>query len=323
MTKKIICFVGALALLLLFLGCQMRTTYDQNAAQPGVRNIQSPTPGIPLYFEYKHLPYLGVELRDLPKTQEHSLEQLAIGELIAGPRGNELQRLIPPHTTATTQAIGSTLFVTLSSAFLETLPGESRSWSGNESERKKVLGRRRSAVYSIVNTVTEIGNFSGVQILIADAKSPEGYRPSEYDMGLCEVNDAKVMDVLVRNSALILMPDVLTQQVLRSLQEKQWETVYKNTSQTGSRNLTPVTMHEFEANAKKAELTLEHFKVVPGSLTFTGNTAAIVLVDYSLRGADSHVSSYANVPFRLILVGNLWKAEFDSVQNIIEKGSPL
>ena len=317
--KKIATLFLIVLLGIFWSACQ-KATYDEQAVQPGVRNIQSPSPGIPLYFKDKYLPYLGVELRDLSETQEQSLEQLAVNELIVGPKGNELQRLIPESTTASVNAVGNTLFVTLSQEFLDTLPGEARNWVGSETERSKVQKRRCMAVYAIVNTITEIGNYSRVQILISDSKTPEGYRPSQYDMGLSAENDGRVTDVLVRNPGAILTPETLTRELLRAIQEKQWETVYNNVSQTSSQSLTPVTVYEFESTAKEAELTLENFSLSPQSLTFTGGTAAIILVHYTIRDAENQVNEFTDIPLRLVLVNHIWKVELDSIQNIILGG---
>lgn len=316
---------SALLVLLCCIGlsaCGVRTTKDPQAIQPAVKNIKASTMGIPLYFGYKYQPYLGVELRDLSENYDKSVEQLAINELIAGPgEGSELERLIPEGTTAAVSNVGDTLFVTLSQAFFDTVPGEDQDWQKHPSWRTEVYQRRKMAVYSIVNTITEIGNYNRVQILIQDADNPSGYRPKMAELGMAAEDDSRFLDTIARNPESVLNPKNTITGCLSLFQEKQWEQLFNCTSQVNSQNITPVNVYEFTDSAKDSTIILESYTVSDSPVTFTGNGTAMVNISYVTRDKNNHIIEHTQIPMKLVLVNNIWKVEYDSIQKIFHEGS--
>lgn len=310
-----------LALAIIITGCNIRTQKDDNAVQPGIKNIQAPTTGLPLYFKYKHLPFLSVELRDVTESYDNSIEQLAVNELITGPKNEELERLIPENTIAKVTGTEDTAFVLLSKEFLEIVPGENKNWSRNEQDRAQVKSRRKMAIYSIVNTITELGNYSRVQILISDENNPEGYRPSLYEMGLSDEDNGRFMDILSRDSNLVLSPRSLTTQIFSAIQEKQWDLIFNNITQINSQNPTPITIYEFQNTAQDSGIVMESFTVKKDSTSFTGNSSAIIMVNYTVRNKNNYVREFTNIPIKLTMVNNVWKIEYESIKKILDKGN--
>lgn len=312
MKKRIAFIILAAFMIFAVSGCK-RNTQDE-VVQPINRNIKTPTLGIPLYFGYKNQPYLCAELREVEQGYEASIEQIAINELIKGPTNvTDLYALIPSGTTAKVSGVSDTLFVTLSSEFFDTMSGESNSAATGQSS---ILDRRKLAVYSIVNTITEIGNYSRVQILISDRQNPSGYRPKMYDVGFATTDDGKFLDTLPRTPNAVLTPQNAVGNVFSLIQEKQWENVYKCLYQTGN-NQAAVSAYDFEMAASRSSIIIENFSI-NDSVTYNSNNIAIINVNYTIR-SNSVSTEYTQVPIKLALMDNIWRIDYDSIIKILEK----
>lgn len=318
MKKRILAFFLALFVIFTFTGCHPST--DENVIQPINKNIKTPILGIPLYFGYKNQPYLCAELREIQQSYNSSIEQLAINELIKGPSGSsELYPLIPSNTTVSVSGVSDTLFVTLSSNFLDTMSGENKNYTADPADLAEVLGRRKLAVYSIVNTVTEIGNYSRVQILIADKKTPEGYRPKMYDVGFASSDDGKFLDTLPRSPQFVLTPQNTVSGIISLIQEKQWADVYQCLYQGEDSGQATVSAYDFGVYAGNTNIIIEDFSI-NNNVTYNSNGIAIVNVNFTVRN-NTGSTEYTQVPIRLVLAENIWKMEYSSVTKILEKVS--
>lgn len=316
MKKRVFAFFLALSMLFAFAGCNR--TSDSDVIQPIHKNIKTPTMGIPLYFGYKNQQYLCAELREIPQSYDVSIEQLAINELVKGPSNiSELYPLIPTDTTVSVSGVSDTLFVTLSSDFMDTMSGENKNYTSNPEDLAEVLRRRKLAVYSIVNTVTEIGNYSRVQILISDRKTPEGNRPKMYDVGFASSDDNKFLDTLPRSPEVILTPQSAVSGVFAYIQEKQWDSVYKCMYQGEASASPSVSSYDFTAYAERTNIVIESFSV-NNNVTYNDNGIAIVNVNFIIRN-NSGSTEYTQIPVKLMLTDNIWKVEYASVIKILEK----
>lgn len=317
MKKRILCVFMAAFMLFAFAGCKNNQNQTE-VIQPTNRNIKTPTMGIPLYFGYKNQPYLCAELREIPTSYEASMEQLAISELIKGPANSaDLYPLIPSGTTATVSGVSDTLFITLSSEFLDTMPGENK--NNSSAGQTSILDRRRLAVYSIVNTVTEIGGYSRVQILISDRQNPSGYRPKMYDVGFVPADNGKFLDTLPRSPEMILTPQNAASNLFSLMQEKQWESVFKCLDQSTSQAQAPMSAFDFESAAAKSNIIIESFSINQ-NVTYNQNGIALVNVNYTIRG-NSASTEYTQVPIKLILTDNIWHIDVAAIMKILEKSS--
>lgn len=317
MNKKNFALLVVFILIFSISGCTKQS--DENVIQPESKSISTPTLGIPLYFGYKNQDLLCAELREIPQSYESSIEQLAINELIKGPAGvTDLYPLIPADTSVRVSGVSDTLFVTLSSEFLDTMPGENKNFAKSETDLAAVMGRRRLAVYSIVNTVTEIGNYSRVQILISDKGTPSGYRPTMYDVGFSTNNNGKFLDTLPRSPEVVLTPQSAVSGIISLIQEKQWEDVYKCLYHDSTAG-TAVSAYDFESGASKVNLVIENFSV-NNNVTYNSNGVAIVNINFTIRTANGS-TEYTQVPIRVFLVNNIWKADYSSVYKIFTKVS--
>ncbi|MBQ5850407.1 MAG: GerMN domain-containing protein [Lachnospiraceae bacterium] len=217
----------------------------------------------------------------------------------------------------TVSVFSDTLFVTLSNEFLNTMSRENKNYTSNETDLATVMSRRRLAIYSIVNTVTEIGNYSRVQILISDRNNPSGYRPTMYNVGFSTSDDGKFLDTLPRSPEVVLTPQNAVSKVLSLMQEKQWEEVYKCLYQGESSANATISAYDFNTQASKSNLLIENFSV-KNQVTYNSNGVAVANVNFTVR-TGSGSTEYTQVPIRVVLYNNIWKVEYSSISKIFKK----
>ncbi|HSK69654.1 MAG TPA: GerMN domain-containing protein [Candidatus Limnocylindria bacterium] len=118
-----------------------------------------------LYFRYADSPWLAAESRRLTVPHTQTAEEAIVRALIGGPSSPPpyLSRLIPRGTEVlSVQENAGLLFVTLSGAFLDPLPGEPQSGAGDGGAAL----RRRLMTSSLANALTQSGRYHSVQVLV-------------------------------------------------------------------------------------------------------------------------------------------------------------
>ena len=166
-----------------------------------------------LYYRYMAEDLLAAVEQEFTVTAEKTLEEMAIQALIDGPKDTqyEYNALISSETEiVSVKEQSGYLSVTLSSEFLDEMvqdiDGEAT--------------RRRLAVQAIVNTVTGIGNYSRVLILVDETGSGNGERLTYAEAGWEEYGD-RTIEPMARDTSVILTPENALEIVLRSLVEKE------------------------------------------------------------------------------------------------------
>jgi len=119
-----------------------------------------------LYFRYIDSMWLGQEQRsvDVPRTE--SPEKALVQALLDGPSAQSpyFRPLFPPGTQVlSVLEDAGFLFVTFNERLMDSLPGEEDTAGTGSGEG---LLRRRLAMASLVNTLTESGQYRSVQVLI-------------------------------------------------------------------------------------------------------------------------------------------------------------
>ncbi len=111
-----------------------------------------------LYFADKTSRKLKKEIRRINITDSQSIEQYILNGLIEGPKSKELESVLSPDTSIiSAQTTDGTCFVNFSAAFV----------SKNSGSKEKEM----NAVYSVVNSLTELDSVKNVQFLIDGKKS--------------------------------------------------------------------------------------------------------------------------------------------------------
>ncbi len=116
---------------------------------------------VKIYFPDKNADYLVAEEREIEVQASLSIERLIISELASGPKSEGLARCLPSDTKViSAETKDGVCFVNLSGNFQE------NAQSGSSSAMM--------AVYSIVNSLTELDTINSVQILI-DGKTGQEF----------------------------------------------------------------------------------------------------------------------------------------------------
>jgi len=129
--------------------------------------VSGETMTVTLYFSDSQAMYVAGEKRDIEVPGGTSPEEMVIGELIAGPRHEDLWNAIPDGTRLLSVTTKDGLCtVNFSKEFVDNSPG------GTASERM--------AIFSVVNTLTELKGLDKVQFLI-EGKKREFYTHMTFD----------------------------------------------------------------------------------------------------------------------------------------------
>lgn len=121
---------------------------------------QAPKTTLVLYFSDEYAEYLVPERRNIEIAGGDTIEKAVVTELIKGPTEGGYMRTIPPDTKLLSiETKNGVCFVNLSKEFVDKHTG------GSTGERL--------TIYSIVNSLTELGTIEKVQFLIEGEKREE------------------------------------------------------------------------------------------------------------------------------------------------------
>ncbi len=121
---------------------------------------QAPKTTLVLYFSDENAEYLVAERRNIEIASGDTIEKTVVSELIKGPTEGGHAKTIPQETKLLSiETKNNVCFVNLSKEFVDKHPG------GSTGERL--------TIYSIVNSLTELGTIDKVQFLIEGEKREE------------------------------------------------------------------------------------------------------------------------------------------------------
>lgn len=201
---------------------------------------------VTLYFKHKYFDYLVPETRKVVHEKQ-TYEQLVVEELIKGPAAHDRVSIMPPEVKVLdVSQKGETVFVNLSEEFnnpidLTELYGKA---DIPEDRIAKVQAEmKRLAIYSIVNTLTELDGVNQVKILVnnrAISYQDLGQELAEL-MNIGEQNSSAALVALHRDKDYILSPADSVRLVFEGLVgEPKWDQVYSLlASETMSRKDLP------------------------------------------------------------------------------------
>lgn len=271
-----------------------------------------------LYYKYNDNSlggnFLVSELRQIDVNSNESLEKAIVKQLIAGPQNKSATYAINPDTT-----VGSVTknkdcyFVTLSSEFLEPISGlETQSSIQNNKENIKM------AVYSIVNSLTELGICSRVQILIDVDNTGNGQRLNRQEFGF-DVGDSldQPLEPLMRDGSMILTPDNCLTQVLDMI-------IAGNTSQaeryikydTSEGNVF-YNEDDFFSLLSGNDRSLSTYKVLYETISMDCTTA-VVVINVTLKYGNGTEVERTVIPVKMVKENDEWKISYSSLVMIYE-----
>lgn len=316
--KKILCALMA-ALMLIMAGCSKQyyggitqredgdlDGYIKDILPESEDNAYGGKIDATLYFRYLTEPMMtGVE-QTFTVTAEKTLEEMVVQALIDGPQDNQYEygSLINPDTKLVgVKDQSGYLSITLSSEFLDSV----------DQDIESDAQRRRMAVQSIVNSITAIGNYSRVLLLIDQNNTGNGERLTYAEAGWDEYGE-RTIEPLQRDTAVILTPESVLDIVMQTIIEKDHDRLEYYLADRDYDGTACPSRAEF-AEILNAKASIVSFSRT-GSATISGDGEfAVVLVDITYVDSSGQPTELKALPVRMIK-GDVWKASFQSLDTM-------
>ena len=318
MKKAIVAILLALVIVLLAPALTQRLSEWREAAQESAPTAQqealftqrtqsaSDELEVTLYYRYGETAVLGMERHTLDLRREETVARSIVEQLVAGPDGahGRLGGVFPRDTqvlSVTTE--GSTVFVTLSEAFLGRPDGAPEDWEDLADWQAEATLRRWLAVQSLVCSLTEGGRYQRVQLYVArsDDDVPERIPLCWFDQSVTD--SAVVLAACSRDDQVILTPQRAMQMILDGWQQRDVAAVYALLCADEDGQM--LTLSAFEANLREADVSLLTAEISGGTIDATGRTATIVL-DGAIRSSASGEARIIRESVPLILTEDNW-----------------
>ncbi len=273
-----------------------------------------------LYYRYKQEGLLAATTARLRPTPSISIEQAIVERLIQGPGEGryDLTASIHPQTRVlSVRENNGYLSITLSEEFLM-VPGTTGAWEMPEGTYvDQTLINRQMAVYSIVNSITELGVHSQVMIQVAENTSGSSARIKRQQAGFSSSREQPI-NPLTRDTSLIYTAERSLRYALDALVGRDWETLSAY-----------IAVRDVDGEAAPTrELLPEQF----GSLALIGyslheertqtpdGTQTTICVDCTFRETTSSTTrtvAYESVPLRLVRDTDIWRVAYPSLRALI------
>lgn len=266
---------------------------------------------VSLYFRMRGEDMLARETRQVLFPLDSTVEATLITKLIEGPGPNllELTGLFNPGTKVTTSGEGSLLTVVLTPEFLAKPVDAPDNWQKEPAWRAEVLTRRRLALLSIVNTVTEETDYTAVQLLVQqdddDRYGRRVPRAEIYEDGAENV----VLSPVTRAETSILSARNTAEVVLACWREKDYDRLYRFV-------LGRPTEEEFRQRMLQVDRSLTSFSLLPGVVSGDGQMA-VITANIEYRNANGYVQ-VRDYPIRMVRDSSLWKMEYEALIRLME-----
>lgn len=247
---------------------------------------------VTLYFRYQDSALLGREEREITFPRTMAPELAIASALVEGPGSLSpwLNPLFPPGTQVLSSVSeDGRLFLTFNEALTHRYSDEALVMSADYRRGEGQL-RRRLAMASLVNTLTETGEYSSVQVLVrgetyvaASMRLSQRYYLEEGD---------SLPPPLLRQEEYILTPQAAMLMFMEAWQTGNWHKGLRLIR--GDLNDPIPPEHELRALAEKAPRLIS-YAVSPGVVSLDGQSA-VVCVDYSVLGPDNNEKVMDRVP---------------------------
>lgn len=254
---------------------------------------------MPLYFRYYDEPMLLRCPLNIETTNHEQPEFYAISALLTDSLGQrpELTYCFKGATKLiSVESENQYLFVTLSDDFYEDT-------KGTTDEETRI--NRSLAIYSIVNTVCEMGNHAYVQFYIQ--RNGTSLRPDSYEMGIVKNQaDSTPLGPLSRNTSLLLTPSNVAKTGLLYYSKKQWDKLYLYLGDSAP------LLEEMNKDFNYYNIIMDEFSVEDNYTVSEDGKKAIVQVSFKLRSGNAGYE-VSNVPLELVYSGRSWLISYKSL----------
>ncbi len=258
-----------------------------------------------LYFGYMQEDMLVGETRIFQVPINESVETSIVKELISGPSTAraDFTPLINPNTTVMSVKTESNfLSVTLSKDFLQS-PEDMTAAEDTGYEET----RRKLAVYSIVNTLIEQGNYSRVRILIDDTDTGSGRPITLKEAGL---SGSGMADAFERNGELELTGKNTLREIMENIRTKSWDTLYNYIAYKNLYGQDKPSLDDFKSEMNSSKLTIGEDFSLGDEVEGADGISVVVMATYTLKVKDGDEKTISNMPIKLVLENDVWKITY-------------
>ena len=316
--RLITAFIIALAFV--FSGCglvRQDTSANTPDINPNVEAANYDTSDVTLYFGYRGETLLAGETRPIDVPVSDTLEAAVIRELIKGPSADrdELNGLFwEGITLVDIDSTEDRLFVKLNDEFVSTNPKDNELVieDGTPSQQKKL------AIYSIVNTIVEMGTYSKVQIFV-DREGGVRQHITKGEAGWTEDAEKRLYELgwtATLETPLILTPENTLIEALDSFVKKNWTRLYHFTAYTSPDGSIKPDLDDFSDALAAENNTLDSFTPVGLSVAADGQRC-VVMLDYTIRTREGDTIAQSDKPVVLVREKDIWKLSYISLYNIL------
>ncbi len=302
-----------LAGLLVLSGCAAAGNDETNKNTPEINpraeSANKDTSKVRLYYSYKGDRLLAGETRSIEVPVSQKREQAVIQALIDGPSADrsELVGLFWDGVSlVSVENNEDILFVTLSEEFITTDPETSAL------ENVSVGDLKQLAIYSIVDTITEMGTYSRVQINIQRKNGSQGIMRSEAGFA----GEDKALDALPWNGDIILTPERTLAEALDSYSKKDWAELYNYTAYTNIDGTVKPDSDDFSAALGETSTNvLDAFQTMGVNVSSDGQSATVFL-NYTIKTRSGDIQRTMK-PVVMVRENELWKVSYSSIVNVL------
>ena len=297
--------VFLILIIILFSGCS--SSYMDKTEGDIIPPVQDSTASTlsliaPLYFRFYNEPMLIRYALNVETTTHEQPEFYALTALLSKPLGerSDITYLFNGKTKLlSVKSDNNYLYVTLSQDFYDDTKG------ANDEETRL---NRKLAIYSIVNTVCEMGNHNYVQIYIE--QNGAQLRPDSYTVGFQKSQgDSAPLGPLSRETDLLLTPSVVTKTALNYYSKTEWNKLYLYLTEGATK--LPV-LEEMAQDFNYLDLKMSEFTVEDNYTVSDDGKTAYVQISFKIRSQNTSYE-ISNVPLLLNLKGRAWLINYDSL----------
>jgi hypothetical protein len=327
--KKLLCKAAAAVLALALLaGC---SSISEEKASPGTSSV--PISGVAqagqtkaytatLYFRYSDEYFLTSETRTMEVPSNERVEAVLVRALAKGPSGSntELAACINPKTRAVSVSdSGEFLFITLSKDFLDPFGDEPQTYTSDPVWTARVHERQRLGLYAIINTLTELGSFSSVQIFVDLDDTGSGQRVKRIQAGLEGDAQEQMLEPQQRQDGIILTAGRALERTLKLLMNKDYTRAY---SYLNASSVQPASSAEqLKETVEGSDTALQDFDITGESVSGDGKTA-VVTISCILADRSGQNTAMTAVPMRMTRVNECWKLTIEALAHFYAPTKP-
>ena len=279
--------------------------------------VRSDLLDVTLYFRFADTNVLGAQRAQIDIRREETIATSIVQHLLAGPdiAHEHLSRVFPQGTELiSVSGDGATAFVTLSRGFLDRPDGAPADWEDSDDWQEEAALRRRLAVQSIVLALTEGGRYQRVQLYVADNDDDMPRRIAMAWMDTSVTDPALVLAACPRDEMAMLTPARALEMMMDAWQTQDWAAMYPLMADAQDDPLP--TLSVFETEMAERKVSLLEYSVTPGTVSFDGQTATIVL-DAVIRSREGGDAQIVRESIPLVRVQDNWAMQAATLQSLM------